>query len=319
MFVTTRAEYIWDSSSNKYIEVYTEGYEYSGEVAFLQSSMEDLMRSMGYDEEDIEKYAGFAPSYEQWQEKYLEEEYGYAGEEYDIAGEQYRMAGERDVFATARRGEAREAAGKELGFAYQTMGQQMTGTLASSQTQAYDIFAQGEQVAAGGLGARKGLTQRGMQTLEAGTETALGGQAMTGLRAEAAYEGTLSDVAASAFGAAQQYETAGLQYDLADIGFRRAGTEYERGYEELGQDYEQAMYDYLLMLGQEFDIWSEGDVVTHTQDDYEQGGGVPEFAGVPSRYEGYDIILVGGVNYFWNEDTNSYETSYKSTPGSTGP
>lgn len=315
MFVTTKAEYIWDSSSNKYIEVYTEGYEYSGEVAFLQSSMEDLMRSMGYDEENIEKYAGFAPSYEQWQEKYLEEEYGYAGEEYDIAGEQYRMAGERDVFATARRGEAREAAGKELGFAYQTMGQQMTGTLASSQTQAYDIFAQGEQVAAGGLGARKGLTQRGMQTLEAGTETALGGQAMTGLRAEAAYEGTLSDVAASAFGAAQQYETAGLQYDLADIGFRRAGSEYRSGYEELYRDYEQSMYDYLLMLGQEFDIWGEGQGEEGYGADYQPGGGVPEYDSIPQNYTGNDIVRVNGVNYFWNEETGTYGTSFK---GSTG-
>lgn len=315
MFVTTKAEYIWDSSSNKYIEVYTEGYEYSGEVAFLQSSMEDLMRSMGYDEEDIEKYSGFAPSYEQWQEKYLEEEYGYAGEEYDIAGEQYRMAGERDVFATARRGEARESAGKELGFAYQTMGQQMTGTLASSQTQAYDIFAQGEQVAAGGLGARKGLTQRGMQTLEAGTETALGGQAMTGLRAEAAYEGTLSDVAASAFGAAQQYETAGLQYDLADIGFRRAGSEYRSGYEELYRDYEQSMYDYLLMLGQEFDIWGEGKDEEGYGADYKPGGGVPEYDSIPGSYTGNDIVRVNGVNYFWNEETGTYGTSYK---GSTG-
>ena len=37
MFITTKAEFVWDKDLKKYVEVHTEGYEYDGELALAQS------------------------------------------------------------------------------------------------------------------------------------------------------------------------------------------------------------------------------------------------------------------------------------------
>ena len=44
MFITTKAEFIWDGE--KYVETYTEGYEYEGEIALLDLE-DDLSSSSG--------------------------------------------------------------------------------------------------------------------------------------------------------------------------------------------------------------------------------------------------------------------------------
>ena len=105
MFITTKAEFIWDGE--KYVETYTEGYEYEGEIALLDleddlssssggtggtggtggyggPSLYDLtnkdiasiMKDMGFDPEDIEKYAGYIPEFDPWKAEYAEEEKG---------------------------------------------------------------------------------------------------------------------------------------------------------------------------------------------------------------------------------------------------
>ena len=222
----------------------------------------------GDDQPDLSELAKYAPQFPEWQLKYLEEEYGYAGEEYGLAGELYGMAQERSLFEEAQRGQRRAGAEEKLGLQLRGMGQQMGGTLAQSQESAYDIFGQGEQVAAGGLGARKGLTRRSMRAIEGSTERGLAGQAMGGLEAKAQYKGTLSDLASSAFGAEQALQQAGIGYESAGIQYDRAGMDYERTQEQLGRDWESDMYEYLLMLGQEFDYWAEGDF----DDEHETGG-----------------------------------------------
>ena len=48
---------------------------------------------------------------------------------------------------------------------------------------------------------------------------------------------------------------------------------------------------------------------------YTASGGVPEFGTIPTMYQG-DIVSVNGQNYFWDEQTSSYASSYKSSsPG----
>jgi len=47
---------------------------------------------------------------------------------------------------------------------------------------------------------------------------------------------------------------------------------------------------------------------------YESGGGVPTYSTLPTTYSG-DIIMVGSKNFFWDESSQTYQSSYKSPPG----
>lgn len=227
------------------------------------------------------KYADYAPQYDDWQEQFINREYGFqsqeyglAGDLYALAGERYGMAQERNLFQQVQRGEARGTAQERLDRQLTGMGQQMSGTLAQSQESAYDILGQGEQLAAGGLGARSGMTRRAMRGIEGSAERALGTQAMAGLEAKSQYKDTLSELSASAFGSAQQlgeaglaYDQSGITYEAAGIAFDRAGMQRERQFAQLEADWEDEMLDYLTMLGQEFDIWYEGDLSDFGDDD----------------------------------------------------
>jgi len=202
-----------------------------------------------------DKYKEYAPTYDDWKEKYIQQDYDYAGQEYGLAGELYGMAQDRATFEKSQRQQQRGGAETTLQRQMTGMGMQMGGTLSQAQESAYDIFGQGEQVASGGLGSRSGLTRRAMKGIEGSTERGLMGQAMSGLEAKSQYENTLASLASGAFGSAQQLEQAGIGYESAGIDYDRAATDRNRAMEGLTHDYEDEMYDYLLMLGQ-MDIWS---------------------------------------------------------------
>ena len=181
------------------------------------------------------KYADYAPQYDDWQEQFINQEYGFQGQEYGLAGDLYSMAGERygmaqerNLFQQVQRGEARGTAQERLGMQLTGMGQQMGGTLSQAQESAYDVLGQGEQLGAGGLGTRSGMTRRAMKGIEGSTERALGTQSMAGLEAKSQYKSTLSDLSAGAFGSAQQLGEAGLSYDQAGISYDAAGIAYDR-------------------------------------------------------------------------------------------
>ncbi len=216
-----------------------------------------MSRNMNLDELfwGIEEYKDFAPTYDDWKEKYIQQDYDYAGQEYGLAGELYGMAQDRATFERAQRGQRREGAATNLQRQLTGMGMQMGSTLAQAQESAYDIFGQGEEVASGGLGTRSGLTRRAMRGIEQSAERGLAGQAMSGLQAKSQYESTLADLAAGAFGSAQQLQQAGISYESAGISYDRAATERNRAMESLVYDYEDEMYDYLLQLGS-MDIWA---------------------------------------------------------------
>lgn len=231
---------------------------------------DDFSNIFGSGEGQIDpKFAAYAPQYDDWQETYIQQAYDFAGQEYGIAqdlyglaGERYGMAQERSLFEQVQRGDARTSAQERLDMQMMGMGQQMGGTLSGAQEQVFDILGQGEQMGAGGLGTRSGMTRRAMRSIEGSTERALAGQAMTGLEAKSQYESTLGDIAASAFGSAQSlaesglaYEQAGLSLEASGIEYGRAGMQYGQAMDELAADWEDEMYDYLLMLGTEFDEW----------------------------------------------------------------
>ena len=202
-----------------------------------------------------DKYKEYAPTYDDWKEKYIQQDYDYAGQEYGLAGELYGMAQDRATFEKSQRQQQRSSAETGLQRQLTGMGMQMGGTLSQAQESAYDIFGQGEQVASGGLGTRSGLTRRAMKGIEGSTQRGLMGQAMSGLEAKSQYENTLANLASGAFGSAQQLEQAGISYEAAGISYDKAATDRNRAMEGLTSDYEDEMYDYLLMLGQ-MDIWS---------------------------------------------------------------
>tara|TARA_R100001082_G_scaffold44069_1_gene23369 strand:- start:16364 stop:17311 length:948 start_codon:yes stop_codon:yes gene_type:complete len=220
------------------------------------------------------QYADYAPQYDDWQEQFINleygfqsQEYGLAGDMYALAGERYGMAQERSLFEQVQRGDARTSAQERLDMQMRGMGQQMGGTLAQSQEQAYDLLSQGEELGTSGLGTRRGSTRRAMKKIEGSSERALESQAMAGLEAKSQYKSTMGDISASAFGSAQQlqqsgleYDQSGLTYEAAGIAFDRAGMQRERDFAQLSADYEDEMLDYLTMLGQEFGVWWEGDL-----------------------------------------------------------
>ena len=202
-----------------------------------------------------EKYLQYAPTYDDYMEKYIGGEYDLKGQEYGLAGEIYGMAQERSAFEKGERARGRESASDTLAFSLRGMGQQMGSTLASAQDSTYNIFSQGEQVSSGGLGTRSNLTRRAMGSVEDSTEANLMSQAMSGIQAKSTYEDTLAGLSGQAFSSAQALEQAGISYDAAGISYDRAGMQRDKQMESLVKDYEDEMYDYLLMLGQNFYIW----------------------------------------------------------------
>ena len=61
-----------------------------------------------------EKYLQFAPTYDDYMEKYIGAEYDLQGQEYGLAGEIYQMAEDRAVFETSERDRQRDSAADTL-------------------------------------------------------------------------------------------------------------------------------------------------------------------------------------------------------------
>ena len=142
---------------------------------------------------------------------------------------------------------------------------------------------------------------------------------MTGLEAKSQYESTLGDIAASAFGSAQSlaesglaYEQAGLSLEASGIEYGRAGMQYGQAMDELAADWEDEMYDYLLMLGTEFDEWGD---FGNTDDDDDGGGGDLDPIYDPDDFDegGGGSGTQTGNNATWNPNSPNFDS------GSWGP
>ena len=57
-----------------------------------------------------EKYLQFAPTYDDYMEKYINAEYGLKGQEYGLAGEIFGMAQDRSAFEKSERDRVRQSA-----------------------------------------------------------------------------------------------------------------------------------------------------------------------------------------------------------------
>ena len=101
MFITTKAEFIWDGE--QYVEVHTEGYDYEGELDLaitdkeqivsqyglldsrgthtpslwnlINMNVDDVLKWMGYSDTDIDKYGYMVPEYDPYEENIARDEY----------------------------------------------------------------------------------------------------------------------------------------------------------------------------------------------------------------------------------------------------
>ena len=87
-----------------------------------------------------EKYLQFAPTYDDYMEKYIGAEYDLKGQEYGLAGEIFGMAQDRSAFEKDQRSLGRESAADTLSLSLRGMGQQMGASLATAQDSAYNIL-----------------------------------------------------------------------------------------------------------------------------------------------------------------------------------
>ena len=247
MFITTKAEFIWDSSLSKYVEVSNDGYEYDGEVLkchgdhsgsdfldeelaeenpydpnassistrlfgtwqgehnafhggdmdldetggddltmqdFIDMSGEELMEEMGYDITDVEKYGEFVPQYDPWREEF--------------AGQRRGIEQDIGALKTAQLAGRGESLKKSFGFQMEDIQQKMGGALGQGEQSLYNIYTQGQQVAAGGLGGRSGISRRARRGISGEVGAALGGFRSQGLQMENQLLASLSDLSTEA-------------------------------------------------------------------------------------------------------------------------
>ena len=259
MFITTKAEFIWDG--DKYVETHTEGYEYEGELALagIEEDLEEqerlsetgggtgggtggyggpslydltsrdiasIMKDMGFDTKDIEKYAGYIPEFDPWKA-------GYAKEEKEL-GESRIGIEEKEL------GLQRKLTEDLFGFGQQALQQQMFGAAQTGEQSLYQASQQGAAVEAAGLGKRTGITERGKRA----AMSQYGGQmetlALQGLEQETKYQASLEQLG-------YELDTLGLEKSMLDI-------DYRRDVESEQRQYEDEFWEFMTFLKSEFDV-----------------------------------------------------------------
>ena len=252
MFITTKSEFIWDG--DKYVETHTEGYEYEGELDTLESrystisgitpppppsastgpSLQDLtskdiaslMADMGFDEADIEKYAGYIPEFDPWKSEY-------AKEEKDLSLS--RIGIEKQELGTQRK-----LTEDLFGLGQESLQKQMFGTAQSGEQSLYQSYQQGAAVESAGLGKRAGITDRS----KSAAMSQYGGQmeslALQGLEQETKYKSSLDQLS-------HQLSSLGLDEQMADV-------DYRRDVESEQRQYEDEFWEFMTFLQSEFEV-----------------------------------------------------------------
>ena len=189
-------------------------------------NIEDIMDLMGYEDEDIDKYAGDFHTYDPYKEEFGEERYGYEMEGIGLEekGIDVQRSLTQDLY-----GLGQVATDKKLGQTFE-----------AGESQMYDLFAQGDTLASGGLGDRSRFGQRAKKATMA---SAYG--AMENINLEQQEQDVRYGAAMQGFGL--QKAGLGLEKSLADLDLRTVVAESER-------EYEDEFWDFITMLGVEFDV-----------------------------------------------------------------
>ena len=240
MRITTKSVFEWDKDTSQYVEVYTEGYDYEGELSlahtgdhsqlsdeaadqhfdqfhgggsygapsdtggrvmptawdFANKSMEDIMLSMGYTEQEVADHAEYVPRYDPWKAEYAQARAGI--ERAGVALETEGIRGEQKL-ATELYGLSQE--GLESG---------LQSVYGGGEQAMYEVFQQGSTLAAGGLGQRSNLTRRGKSQAISASEEQSDRLRLQGLEKTLGYESGMQDLNL-------QMKQKGLDMEMIDI------------------------------------------------------------------------------------------------------
>jgi hypothetical protein len=251
MFITTKSEFIWDGE--KYVETHTEGYEYEGELELLAGtpgtmgqfappptppstspSLQDLtskdiatiMADMGFDEADIQKYAGYVPEFDPWKSDYAAEEKGIGLSRIGI--EKKELSSQRKLTEDL------------FGLGQQSLQKQMFGTAQAGEQSLYQSYQQGAAVESAGLGKRTGITDRSKSTAMSQYGGQMESLALQGLEQETKYKSSLDQLS-------HQLSSLGLEEQMIDI-------DYRRDVESEQRQYEDEFWEFMTFLKSEFDV-----------------------------------------------------------------
>ena len=258
MKINTLVEFIWNSNTNEYEEVYSESYEYEGEIALLDEaedewkppdygtgpgtvdlppgygspdwspSLEDLINAdsdyilagFGVSKSDIDKYGMWVP-------------------EYDIAREEY-ASGKQDI-EESRLLAKKEGIGAQMGMTSQlygmskmVLGRQQESALEQGQQGMYDLFRQSGALASAGLGERAGMAKRAASGASRAFGRGMQDLALQGLEQRTRYETEIGQL-----GRERQGVELDIQRSLLD-------ETYQIG--QAREDYSQDLYDFLFSL-----------------------------------------------------------------------
>ena len=185
-----------------------------------------IMRDMGFSEDEISKYSGYAPTYDPWKEEFAAEE---------------KLLAERrlDIEKTGL-GRERELTEDLYGIGKQSMQRQIFGVSQAGEQSLYDVFQQGSAIESAGLGARSSLAKRGRKSVIGQTSQQSEMIGLQGLEQTKRYESALE----------------GFDDRLDMIGIEEAGldVQYRRDVESAQREYEDDFWDFMTFLQTNFEI-----------------------------------------------------------------
>ena len=266
MKINTLVEFIWNPDSNQYEEVYSESYNYKGELALaddmddiieqygdvapdqsgvpptdpnyasskwspslsdlLKMSSSDIMKGFGISEEDRDKYAMYAPEYDKFEEEYASGKQDL--EESRLTSQIESLKGERDI-ATDMYDLGRSA-----------IGRQQEQVLEQGQQGMYDIFRQSSSLASGGLGERRNISSSAL------------------MGAERTYKRGMQDVAQQSIEQGMKYKSqmGQIEKQIQGLQFGIEGSLLDEAYktQRARSGYEEELYDFLMQLNQSFEV-----------------------------------------------------------------
>ena len=185
-----------------------------------------IMRDMGFSEDEIEKYAGYVPTYDPWKEEYAAEELALGKER--IGLEKYDIERQKGLSSDL------------YGIGQQSLMQQIGASTATGEQSLYGMFQQGAAVQSGGLGQRVNITGRGRKSAIEQSAQQASSFALQGLEQQRRYESSMQDFES-------QLQMAGLQERGLDIDYRKDVEASQRAYED-------EFWDFMTFLKTEFDI-----------------------------------------------------------------
>ena len=268
MRITTKSVFEWDKDTSQYVEVYTEGYDYEGELSLAHegdhSTIDPMYISAHYNNYHTDLVPGDVelpvalggqrtmPSAWDFANKSMEDimsAMGYTDEEVSDHSEyvprydpwEAEYAKERGGIERAGvaletegiRGEQKLAT-ELYGLSQEGLESGLQSVSGGGEQAMYEVFQQGSTLAAGGLGQRSNLTRRGKSQAMSASEEQSDRLRLQGLEKTLGYESGMQDLNL-------QMKQKGLDVEMIDA-------DEARGVESSLAEYDRQFWDFLSQL-----------------------------------------------------------------------